>query len=212
PGSLGVPARPVARSRASTLRRMCSRRECSARSASWPGDSTAEAAAASTRAPCRSRTPPSCGVALGPRARRPDCGRWARFTRPVLVPELITELSDLDALEPAWDQLAVANRLPLMSPACVRAWWRHLAPATARPQVIVVTDEQQLVGLAPFYIDLARPARRLRLPGIELAGRLAPLAEPGREREVAESAGPVLAGVTPRPELVALEGTPLSSP
>lgn len=125
----------------------------------------------------------------------------------MLSSEVITELSELDPLEPEWDELAVANRLPLMSPACVMAWWRHLSPPSAEPRIVAVRDGDQLVGLAPFYVYLRRwgGGLGLRLPGIELAGRLAPLAVPGRERAVAQALGRALTGSNPRPDLVTLE-------
>jgi CelD/BcsL family acetyltransferase involved in cellulose biosynthesis len=131
----------------------------------------------------------------------------------MLASELVTELSDLDALYDRWDELAVANRLPMMSPACVTAWWRHMAPATVKPRVVVVRDTNELVGIAPFYLDFVKRTRRLdyRLPGIELSARLAPLAVPGREADVAAAVGRVLSGCNPRPDLIALEGMPLAS-
>jgi CelD/BcsL family acetyltransferase involved in cellulose biosynthesis len=132
----------------------------------------------------------------------------------VLVPKLITERSELEAVGTRWDELAVTNRLPLMAPACVMAWWRHLAPPRAEPRTILVHDGPDLVGIAPFYLDLAKPAGRidLRLPGIELTGRLAPLAVPGREREVADALARALADCEPSLDLLALEGLPHSSP
>lgn len=130
----------------------------------------------------------------------------------MLTSEVITELRELDPLESAWDELAVANRLPLMSPACVMAWWRHLAPPGAEPRIVAVRDGEQLVGLAPFYGYRRRGGGGLglRLPGIELAGRLAPLAVPGRERAVAQALGRALTGSDPRPDLVILEGMPIT--
>ncbi len=132
----------------------------------------------------------------------------------MLVPKLITERSELETVGTRWDQLAVTNRLPMMAPACVMAWWRHLAPPRAEPRTILVHDGPELVGIAPFYVDLDKPRGRidLRLPGIELAGRLAPLAEPGREREVAGAVARALAERRPSLELLALEGLPHSSP
>jgi hypothetical protein len=130
----------------------------------------------------------------------------------MLSSEVITELSELDPLESEWDELAVVNQVPLMSPACVMAWWRHLAPLGAEPRIVAVRDGEQLVGLAPFYVYVRRwgGGLGLRLPGIELAGRLAPLAVPGRERAVAQALGRALAGSDLRPDLVTLEGMPLT--
>src|SRR5262249_58507167 len=118
--------------------------------------------------------------------------------------EVITELSALHPIETEWDELAVANGLPLMSPVCVMAWWRHLSPLGAEPRTVAVRDGEQLVGLAPFYVYGRRwgGGPDLRLPGIELAGRLAPLALPGRERVVAQALGSALANSNLRPNLL----------
>ncbi len=131
----------------------------------------------------------------------------------MLATELITELSKLDSLEAEWDELAVAGQLPLMAPACVRAWWRSLAAPTAEPRVLVVRDDRLLVGLAPFYVDPgARGGRRgLRLPGIELGGRLAPLAAPGQRQGVERALAQALAERELCSRFVALEGMPVAS-
>ncbi len=113
--------------------------------------------------------------------------------------------------EHEWDRLAVKNGLPLMSPACVMAWWRHLAPSTAQPRTVVVRDDSRLIGIAPFYTDRERGAGRrdFRMPGIELAGRLAPLALPGRMEDVAGAIGELLSVCQPHPDVVSLKGVPL---
>jgi CelD/BcsL family acetyltransferase involved in cellulose biosynthesis len=130
----------------------------------------------------------------------------------VLATALITDLSALDALKAEWDELAVATQLPMMSPACVLAWWTHMAPPTAKPRIVIVREGERLAGLAPFYIDPASRRGRLdlRLPGIEFAGRLAPLAIAGREPEVANAVARALAGSNPSADIVALEGSPVS--
>lgn len=131
----------------------------------------------------------------------------------MLASELITELSDLTALHDQWDKLAIQSELPLMAPASVIAWWRHLAPAGAKPRVILAKDGDELIGITPFYVDLAERRGRLdlRLPGIELTARLAPLAAAGREREVARTFDRSLRELEPRPDLIALEGMPLTA-
>ncbi len=128
--------------------------------------------------------------------------------------ELLSELESLEALAPEWDALAVANALPLMAPAWIISWWRHLAPPSAEPRVVVVRDRDGLIiGVAPFYLSRSARFGRLdyRLPGIELASRLSPLAAPGREWEVAGTTAHALAHAEPRPDLVALESVPPAS-
>jgi CelD/BcsL family acetyltransferase involved in cellulose biosynthesis len=126
--------------------------------------------------------------------------------------ELVTDLASLAALAPAWDALAAANGLPQMSPAWVLAWWRHVAPPGAEPRAVAVRDGDRLVGLAPFYVEPGGGGRvDYRLPGIEIAARLAPLALADREWEVAEAIGAALAGADPRPDALRLEGPPLEA-
>ena len=131
----------------------------------------------------------------------------------MLGSEVITELSKLGPLQAEWDELAVASQLPLMSPACVMAWWRHLAPPAAESRAVALWDDGTLVGLAPFYVDLAGRGGRLglRLPGIELGGRLAPLAASGHEQAVAAALARALADSKLCSDLVALEGMPLAA-
>jgi CelD/BcsL family acetyltransferase involved in cellulose biosynthesis len=133
--------------------------------------------------------------------------------RVAMKAELITNRAELAGLAPGWDELACAAGLPMMAPALVEAWWQHLAPASAEPRVVVLTEGDRLLGVAPFYVDTGRPNGRLdhRLPGIEIAGRLAPVAQMGRERELAEAIARCLAGSSPRPDLIALEGMPADS-
>ncbi|MFZ2114027.1 MAG: GNAT family N-acetyltransferase [Solirubrobacteraceae bacterium] len=130
----------------------------------------------------------------------------------MLSSELIIDVGALDGLRSEWDELAVACALPLMAPATVMAWWRHLAPPRAEPRSVVVRDGKQLVGLAPFYaVPGGRQRVDYRLPGIELAARLSPLATAGREWEVAGEVTQALAASRPRPDLIALEGHPIAS-
>ncbi len=127
--------------------------------------------------------------------------------------ELIADLQALAALAPEWDALAVASGKPACAPAWLLAWFEHLAPETARARVVAVRDGNQLVGVAPFFVDTGRDGRvDYRLAGIELGVRIAPLAAPSREWEVAGAVANALAEATPRADLIALEGIPPASP
>jgi CelD/BcsL family acetyltransferase involved in cellulose biosynthesis len=126
--------------------------------------------------------------------------------------QLICNLEHLQALAPEWDELAVANAMPAMSPAWILAWFRHLAPDGVEPRAVVARDGQQLIGIAPFYVDTTRAGRiDYRLPGIEVGIRLTPLARSGREWEVAGVIAEALADSQPRPDIVALESLPSGS-
>lgn len=131
----------------------------------------------------------------------------------MLETELIGEVERLAQLAPAWDELAVADALPQLSPAWVLAWWRHVAPAGAVPRAVAVRDGERLVGLAPFYVVPTGGGRvDYRLPGIEITARLAPLAVPDREWDVAEAIGRALAHAEPRPDALLFEGIAIDGP
>jgi CelD/BcsL family acetyltransferase involved in cellulose biosynthesis len=132
----------------------------------------------------------------------------------MIATELSTDLTELSPLHAEWDALATANALPLMAPGWLLAWWRHLAPADAEPRTVVVRDGDELIGIAPFYVQRERRLARVdyRLPGVELGTRLAPLAAPGRTWEVARAVARALTESDPRPDLVALEGFPVAMP
>jgi CelD/BcsL family acetyltransferase involved in cellulose biosynthesis len=132
----------------------------------------------------------------------------------MLESSLIVDLPTLETLRPEWDALAEANALPLMAPGWIMPWWRHIAPPGAAPRVVAVREDGVLVGLAPFYVVEGSPLRRIdyRLPGIELATRLAPLSLPDREWEIAGAIAILLSEATPHPDLIALESVPPASP
>ena len=107
-----------------------------------------------------------------------------------------------EALAPhlrAWDALAVAAGRPYCAPAWMLSWWRHAAPRKAALRVIVVTDGEDLVAVAPFYAERTAVGTVYRMLGSEIAARAEPLALPGREEEAAVAFAQTLAGATPRP-------------
>lgn len=126
---------------------------------------------------------------------------------------LIASIEEAVEIAPDWDALAVADSAPQMAPGWIVPWWTHLAPATAEPRFVAVYERDELIGLAPFYAERRARYRRLdyRLPGIELTTRLTPLSKPGREWEVARSVSEALAAARPRPDVIALEGSPAAS-
>lgn len=125
--------------------------------------------------------------------------------------ELLTELGALEKLVPQWDALAVRNKRPTSSPAWMLGWLRHLAPATASARVVTVREGGELIGLAPFFVnERGRGRVDYRMMGESLP-RASPLASPGREWEVAEAISATLAEATPRPDVIALENSPVAS-
>src|SRR5207245_401240 len=112
-----------------------------------------------------------------------------------------------------WDRLAVENAKPLAAPAWMLGWWRHAAPDGAQLRTIVVLDGDDVVGVAPYFVQSARGGRiDYRLLASTAAERICVLADPGREDAAAETIAETLAAASPRPDLISFEGTDASSP
>ena len=73
----------------------------------------------------------------------------------MLRAEVIDDLAVLRRWETEWDALAVAAGRPFSAPAWMLAWWRRAAPGGAELRVVVATDGDALVGVAPFYVERA---------------------------------------------------------
>lgn len=129
----------------------------------------------------------------------------------MVTAELATELEQVEALAPGWDQLAIACGAPVATPAWGLAWWRHVAPANLALRVIAICERRRLIGVVPMYVERS-PVVAYRLLADSWASSLRPLALPGREYEVVEAAARVLAGAQPRPARVDLGPVPLFSP
>jgi CelD/BcsL family acetyltransferase involved in cellulose biosynthesis len=112
-----------------------------------------------------------------------------------------------------WDELAVQTSKPYCSPEWMMSWWEHIAPPRALLRITAVFDGEELVGIAPFFVDRGLGGvRRYRLLG---AGTCAPvdvLARPGLGRAVGAVIARALAEADPSPDVVMLEGVPAGSP
>lgn len=117
--------------------------------------------------------------------------------------ELLDDAAALEPLMAAWDELAVAERLPYCAPAWQLAWWRHAAPAGARLRVIAVWEGDELAGIAPFYAHRALPGIwRYGLLASRASSRVEPLARAGRQEEVARVIAGTLAGLRPHADQI----------
>jgi CelD/BcsL family acetyltransferase involved in cellulose biosynthesis len=93
------------------------------------------------------------------------------------------------ALVGDWRSLAVAQGNAFLTPEWFSAWRRHYGGGSS-PAVVVVRDSDGgVVGLLP----LTRVGRTTQFAGANLGDWFSPLAQPGRESEVAAAAAPVLA-------------------
>ena len=111
---------------------------------------------------------------------------------------VITETQELDPHLDDWDRLAVLRGQPYSAPAWMLAWWRHASPPGARLAVVIVSDDDRVIGVAPMLQRRTRAGLWVaRLLGT--GHRVEPLAEPGREWEVAGAAVDALRGLPDPP-------------
>ncbi|HEY0454829.1 MAG TPA: GNAT family N-acetyltransferase [Verrucomicrobiae bacterium] len=100
----------------------------------------------------------------------------------------LRRLSELEEIAPAWELLWRSCPLatPFQSPAWLLPWWRHFGSGALR--VLALTSEEQLVGLAPFYLYQQSPAapRQLLLLGSGNSDYLDILVLPGYEKACLE--------------------------
>lgn len=131
----------------------------------------------------------------------------------VLRGELLVDLSDVEALESEWDELAVASANPYCAPGWGLSWWWSAAPVGARLRVATARDGDRLVGIAACYGERTPLGlERLRLLGAPVTNRVEPLALPGHEHDAAPTLARALDAGRPRPALLALAGVAESSP
>ena len=111
--------------------------------------------------------------------------------------ELLDHDAALAGFADAWRRLcdACPTSTPFQRPEWLLSWVRCLGPV--QPWVIAVHDDQQLLGLAPLFVD-QRPApegplRMLGFLGADVSDYLDVLIRPGHERAVLDAMFGVLA-------------------
>jgi CelD/BcsL family acetyltransferase involved in cellulose biosynthesis len=128
----------------------------------------------------------------------------------VLDTELIVDPAKLRELTPEWEELVEVGGPPMAHPAWMLGWLEHLTAPGAAARVVAIREHGQLVGLAPFFVDLDLGGRvDYRLFGSST--RVSPLSRPGREWDAARGVMEVLAQASPRPDTLVLESAPLAS-
>jgi CelD/BcsL family acetyltransferase involved in cellulose biosynthesis len=125
---------------------------------------------------------------------------------------VVDDAAALERFLPAWDALAVACERPFCAPAWLLAWWREARSGDARLRVALVLDGERLVGVAPFFAQVAYGLNELRLLAAGFSHRIGIVAEPGRERWVAHALAPALAAIEPKPASVVFEGIDAEDP
>ncbi|MER8613576.1 GNAT family N-acetyltransferase [Mesorhizobium sp. M0228] len=108
----------------------------------------------------------------------------------MLRSEIIDDAAGLEALGPHWWELwsRSPSATPFQSPAWLVPWWRTFAPGELA--TVAVWSGDDLVGLAPLYLEHREAGARLLPLGISLSDYLDLLCLP----EIAEPVGAVIAG------------------
>jgi CelD/BcsL family acetyltransferase involved in cellulose biosynthesis len=130
----------------------------------------------------------------------------------MLSAELIDDVAGLEPWVEAWDRLAVELAQPCGSPHWMLPWWRHAVQGRAELRSVVVRESDELVGLAPYFVQLgSHGLAEYRVLSAGAAHRIGPLAKPGREQEVAEAIAETIAGARPQPSSFIFEGVDAES-
>jgi CelD/BcsL family acetyltransferase involved in cellulose biosynthesis len=131
----------------------------------------------------------------------------------MLHAEVVDDPKRVDDFTSSWDGLAVACARPYCAPAWMMSWWRHLSSPERALRVVAVYEDDELVGVGPFFVDTTpRGATRWRLLASQTSSRIEPLARPGTEALVGPALVEAIATADPRPDLVTFEGTVSNSP
>lgn len=127
--------------------------------------------------------------------------------------EVFDDPGRLAGLLPAWDALAVSERLPYCAPAWQLAWWRHAAPPKAVLRVVAAWDGDRLAGIAPCYaVEAPLGTWRFALLAARISSRIQPLAAPADREACAAAFAAALAGGDPAPNTLHLSQIPEESP
>ena len=125
---------------------------------------------------------------------------------------VVTDERDATPFVAQWQALAVEASNPYCAPEWMLSWWRRAAPPRCELRVVVVLDEEVVVGIAPLFADRRlRGTVRYRVLGAGTSARVDLLARRGREREVARRVASILAVTSPRPHAFVFEGIPAES-
>jgi len=128
-----------------------------------------------------------------------------------MLARVVTDLDSLEQFAPRWDALAVTCRRPRSAPAFTLAWYRHALPPNGRIRAVVVTDENDVVGTAPFYVVRTKFGFYQYNLAVPLLFGLEPLFAPDRVEEIAAAVGLALAHADPVPDMVFLDSLPQGS-
>jgi CelD/BcsL family acetyltransferase involved in cellulose biosynthesis len=125
---------------------------------------------------------------------------------------VVEEEADLGPHLAAWDALAIACERPFCAPAWLLAWWREARSGDARLRIALALEGERLLGVAPFFAQVAFGLNEMRLLSAGFSHRIGIVAEPGQEQRVAALLAPALAAVRPTPASFVFEGIDAEDP
>jgi CelD/BcsL family acetyltransferase involved in cellulose biosynthesis len=131
----------------------------------------------------------------------------------MLTAELVDDPRGLEPWAAAWDRLAAERGAPYCAPAWMLSCWRHTVSGKAELRTVIVRDGDELVGLAPYFVQLHRLGlAEYRVLGAGVSHRIGPIARAGREDEVAAALAQTLGEADPGPSSFLLEGVDGAGP
>ncbi|HEX6459545.1 MAG TPA: GNAT family N-acetyltransferase [Thermoleophilaceae bacterium] len=131
----------------------------------------------------------------------------------MLTAELIDDPAGLEPWVARWDALATEVGAPYCAPAWMISCWHHTVAGDARLRTVIVHDGGELVGLAPYFVQLHRLGlAEYRVLGAGISHRIGPIARAGHEDEVAAALTQALAAADPAPSSFLLEGVDRAAP
>jgi hypothetical protein len=101
-------------------------------------------------------------------------------------------------MPPSGQRLPRACGYPYSLSGWTFAWWSNARPQGASLRTVLVRDVEELIGVAPFYVE----GHRYRLLALPPLRAVQPLAVRGQEEEVAAAIAAELAGLEPRPQTI----------
>lgn len=95
---------------------------------------------------------------------------------------VVSDEAELTPYLDGWDRLAVASRRPFCAPGWMLAWWREGRSGKMALRIVLVFEDDRLLGAGPFFGQISYGLTELRLLGAGFSHRIGPLAEPARRR------------------------------
>jgi CelD/BcsL family acetyltransferase involved in cellulose biosynthesis len=110
------------------------------------------------------------------------------MTGPRLEPSLITDFSEIGAIEDEWRDLAEPSGNAFVTPEWLRSWWKHRPSSTSAVIAVARRADGSLAGLTPLSLDFSRRPRMIRFAGASFGDRFEPVAAEGERSAVARAA------------------------